>query len=82
MVVQQILVLLVGVRIPVRLQYPDLALVVQWIRIRDYGSCDEGSNPSWGTNKKWIDGVSGVLAGLKIQRSLFNSRSIHKITKK
>ena len=29
--------------------------------------------------KARIDGVSGVLAGLKIQRSLFNSRSIHKI---
>lgn len=36
-----------------------------------------GSNPVRTAN--WIDGVSGVLAGLKIQRSLFNSRSIHKI---
>lgn len=25
----------------------------------------------------WIDGVSGMLVGLKIRRSLFNSRSIH-----
>lgn len=28
------------------------ALVVQRIRIRDYGSCDEGSNPSWGTQNE------------------------------
>ena len=25
----------------------------------------------------WIDGVSGMLGGLKIRRSLFDSRSIH-----
>lgn len=28
------------------------APLVQWIRIRDYGSCDEGSNPSWGTQNE------------------------------
>ena len=33
----------------VQLKVDPPALVVQWIRIRDYGSCDEGSNPSRGT---------------------------------